>query len=812
MLNPAFGLNTNLVTELIFKMKTFTNNFRVTGLILLLLKISVVYGQAFESDTLLNRFNSFRKNHLQEKIFVHTDKDNYLTGEILWYKIYDVDASFHKPVGLSAVAYLELTDNNNKRVLIEKSGLKNGFGDGAIFLSQNIASGNYKLRVYTSWMKNSAPEFYFEKKITVINSQHPFDQTAGLIEHKPSIQVFPEGGNLITGLPGKVAVKVIDATGSGVKTTVTIKDENQNIINTTQTNQFGLASFTFTPLESHTYEASVNLPAAGTVTKKITEILSTGFVLNTTNQNEKLVISIRGTPGAIQYSPVVYLFVHCRQSIKKIERINTSGNNTKVEINRKSLGDGINHITLFDQAGHPVCERLVFNYPANTVPLTIERNQKFYEPREKILLTLSSPSISNLSLSVYKSDSLQERQESFIDDYLLLSSDLGESVSSPGWYFENVNDSVIAAMDDLMLTQGWRRFNWKQVMNNEKPIIEFLPELNGQLVNGKIINTIDGKPGAGITTFASIPSMQPFFKPTISDSLGRVHFLVNDVYGTPGIILQMAAEDSNYRVELEEPFSKNNNGSTFPSFEKPLTKSSTFLEQNIALQVRQNYTGKSLNKFYNPSADTLPFFRYANATYLLDQYTRFTTMEEIFREYVPYVAVRKHNGQFNLPMYNDAHDDFSFNIDPLILVDGVPVFNTNKLMAYDPLKVRKIDLVTTDYFIGPSAFSGIISLTTYNGNIDGFELDPKTMVIDYESLQLKREFYAPAYETLAQRNTHLPDFRYLLHWAPNISIDKTGKTATSFFSSDVKGKFIAIVQGISSEGLPCKAITEFEVK
>jgi hypothetical protein len=793
-------------------MKTIPNKLTVTIIVLLLLLFSNVNGQSINSDTLLSRFNSFRNNHLQEKIFVHTDKDNYLTGEILWFRIYNVDASFHKPLNLSTVAYIELTDNNHKRVLVEKSELKNGFGDGSFFISQNIASGNYNFRVYTSWMKNGGPEFYFEKKISIINSQRPVDQPANISGQTPVIQIFPEGGNLVAGLHSRVAIKVTDAAGIGIKTQVTIKDENQKQLVTIQTNQFGMASFGFTPGDGHSYDASCNFQGSIPVTKKFPGTLTSGFVLNAQNRNDKLVCSIRGTPGAKQSSPVVYLFVHCRQSVKKIERINTSGNEMQVEINRQILGDGINNITLFDQFGQPVCERLVFNYPGDPAALTIERNQKFYEPREKVLLTVKSPPNSNLSLSVYKTDSLQGPQQSFISDYLLLSSDLGENIQSPGWYFENVNDSVIAAMDELMLTSGWRRFKWNQVINNEKPVIEFVPELNGQLVNGKITNIVDGKPGAGISTYASIPSIQPYFKPATSDSTGHVHFLVKNVYGTPGIILQMAAEDSNYRVELEEPFSKNYSKTVMPSLENPVTKPATLLEQNIALQVRQNFTGKSLNLTYNPSADTLPFYTYPNYTYLLDSYTRFTTMEEIFREYVPYVAVRKTEGQYSLPMYNDALDNGTFDFDPLLLVDGVPVFNTNKLMAYDPLKVRKIDLVTRKYFTGPLNFSGIISFTTYNGNLDGLELDPKTMVIDYESLQLKREFYAPVYEGQAMRESHIPDFRYLLHWAPNITTGQNGTETTSFYTSDVKGKFVVILQGISAEGQPCKAITEFEVK
>jgi len=116
-----------------------------------------------------NSFNLYKQSALQEKIFVHTDKNIYLPGEILWFKIYCVDGNDHKPLNLSKVVYIDVLDNNQNPVVQAKVAMKNGLGDGSLYIPVSITNGNYKLRAYTSWMKNFSPDFYFEKQITLIN-------------------------------------------------------------------------------------------------------------------------------------------------------------------------------------------------------------------------------------------------------------------------------------------------------------------------------------------------------------------------------------------------------------------------------------------------------------------------------------------------------------------------------------------------------------------------------------------------------------------------------------------------------------------
>jgi hypothetical protein len=146
--------------------------------------------------------------------------------------------------------------------------------------------------------------------------------------------------------------------------------------------------------------------------------------------------------------------------------------------------------------------------------------------------------------------------------------------------------------------------------------------------------------------------------------------------------------------------------------------------------------------------------------------------------------------------------------DPLVLVDGVPIFNMNKVFAVDPLKVRKLEVVPYRYYYGPTELEGIFSFTTYKGDLGGVELDPRAVVIDYEGLQLQREFYSPVYDTEQQASSRIPDFRNLLYWTPTVNAAE----GVSFYTSDQPGKYIGVVQGLTGNGDAASKAFTFEVK
>jgi len=185
-------------------------------------------------------------------------------------------------------------------------------------------------------------------------------------------------------------------------------------------------------------------------------------------------------------------------------------------------------------------------------------------------------------------------------------------------------------------------------------------------------------------------------------------------------------------------------------------------------------------------------------------------MEEILREYVINVDVKKREGKFHFQNFDLANNQM-FKADPLVLVDGVPVTDLDKFMLTDPLKLNTLEVVNRRYFLGNSTFEGILSWTSYKGDMADNEPINAT-AIDYDGLQLEREFYAPVYANANQESSHLPDFRNVLLWSPNIKIPGGGSKEINFYTSDLPGKYAVHIQGITKGGVCGSKVLIFEVK
>ncbi|WP_315820031.1 hypothetical protein [Paraflavitalea speifideaquila] len=380
-----------------------------------------------------------------------------------------------------------------------------------------------------------------------------------------------------------------------------------------------------------------------------------------------------------------------------------------------------------------------------------------------------------------------------------MSSDLKGTIESPAYYFTSQSAEVMTALDNLLLVHGWRRFDWEAVLKSSEASFQYIPEFTGHFISGMITHGNDGTPVKETKTYLSIAGTKLQFYPVHSDRDGNVRFDVRNYYGPGEIIIQTEdQQDSSYHVDIQNPFSDKYIGhepiplNVSPALEQTLT------EGSINMQVQNAFYSDRLTQFAIPNIDTTAFFGSSYPKYLMDDYVRFTTTEEILREYVPDVAVRKSDGQFQLYIFN-WETERHYRSSPLVLLDGVPV-SIQKIMTYDPLKLRQLQVVTDRYVAGDFTFDGIISFTTYHGDLNDLKLDSRAVILDYDGLQMQREFYAPVYETPEQVASRLPDFRNLLYWNPDIQTDASGKAGIHFWTSDLKGRYAGVLQGIDSNG------------
>lgn len=788
----------------------------------LLLTIASVTGNTQSSfQSVQQKFGEYSRLYVPEKLYVHTDKDFYLAGEIAWFKIYTINGETHQPMQLSKVVYVEVLNRQKKAVLQAKVSMEDNGGAGSFYLPLTLSSDYYTLRAYTNWMKNFPSAPFFEKTVSIVNTV----RTPKASFEKDStayVDFFPEGGHLVQDIETRLAFHITDYNGNGIQARGVVITDKVDTVASFAPQRFGIGSFSFKPVADQNYKAIIQLNNGKSITRSLPAVSPQGYVMNITDTKEgrlKVKVQMKGQQGS-QRGEEVFLLVHTRQALKLAkEDYAEPGRELIIYVDKDKLGDGISHFTLFNRSKQPVCERLVFTRPKQNTAATISSDKNTYSTREKVNLSVAiadkdnAQAMSDLSVSVYQADGLQSEDADNILSYFWLKSDLQGEVESPGFYFTNVS-GVEEAADNLMLTQGWRRFKWDNVLAGvSSDNIKFVPEFRGHFIVGKVTGAQDGKPAADITCFLSVPATPFGFYSAKTDQNGIVRFDVKNYYGPGEIILQARSEDEKkYKVDILTPFADNASASRLPLFYIDKTREESLLDRSIAMQAQNIYAADSIRKFTAPSiTDTLPFYGRPEFTYKLADYKQFTTMEEVFREYVGSINVVTRNGKPTMSIADEAQrSQYKDNV--LVLLDGVPLINYNKIFEYDPQKIKKLEIVPRTYIYGPSLFTGIASFETYQNRFDGFNLDASIVSVDYEGLQIYREFYSPSYPTDKERGKKLPDLRTTLHWVPHVILNEKDKSGIQFYTSDQPGKFIIIMEGISPKGEPVSASSSFMVQ
>jgi hypothetical protein len=769
-------------------------------------------------DSLSKKFDRYRTTFPQEKLYVHLAQEFYLTGETVWFKIYYVDGALHHSMDLSKVAYVEILDNNNQPLLQTKVALKDGKGDGSLFLPASLNSGNYHVRAYTQWMRNFSPEFFFHKTISIVNSFRKLEADIAKAPKPFSVQFFPEGGNLVYGLKSKVAFQGVNSNGKGIDFSGAILNGQNDTIARISPLKFGIGNFTFTPLPGELYRAVISDSLQNSQTINLPVPKTHGFVMELRDSTSDLLsINVSSNDPKTQASPNFYYVIHARQIISSTGMRALGMNKASILVSKKQLAEGISHITIFDGDLRPQCERLYFKPSEKKLLITAHTSQNEYGIRRKVILDLSASESSasddktSLSISILRSDSLQGNLSGDIFDYLWLSSDLKGEVESPAYYMNTNSPEVAAASDNLMLTHGWRRFGWDELLNDSKRTPLFIPEYRGHLIRGTVTDA-QGKPAAGVATYLSTPGRNIQLYTSRSKFSGEVQYEMKDFWGSRKIVVQTNTDqDSTSLIKIHSPYADVFATRGLAPFTLNSNVSKTLLTRSVAMQVQDVYHADNSAKFNAVDIDSTAFYGKASETYLLDDFTRFPVMEEVMREYVPGVMVRKRKDGFHFLVLDNVRKSL-FQENPLVILDGMPIFDIDKIMAFDPLKVKKLEVITNRYFLGPFTFPGVVSYTTYTGDLAGFQLDPRAVLLNYEGLQRQRIFYSPQYDTQKQRESRMPDRRNLLFWAPQVTLDKEGKQQLEFYTSDLIGNYTIVIEGLTTNGYSGSTTSSFVVK
>ena len=804
----------------------------------------------------INKLNQYTATSYPEKVYVHTDKPYYAAGDDIWFNTYLVNGVTHHKSNKSKVIYVELINESDSLLSTRKLFTETNHVQGDFQIPSDAMPGNYMLRAYTNYMQNQDQSYFFQKEIPVfelsyINNAALYDAeitpstSADTSRHttQPEVNFYPEGGYLTEGLSTKVAVKIEDQTLLNGDNKGYIEDSDGNIVTDFKTFEFGLGAFFLKPEPNKTYQAIIETKQ-GEIVYTLPNILKQGYVMSVSTTSKDLLIDVQSNiKNGLEGS---FIIGHQRGAVAFERYQKDQRKRMLVKIPKDKFTSGVLEITLFDKNEKPVAERLIYVDNINeNVDVSINANADNYQLREKVNLNIAIKSVigdavpSTLSLAVRDIDAIpQDQYAENIKTWLLLNSDLRGKIESPGFFFQQ--DEVVKRsylLDLVMLTHGWRRFTWQELLNENRSL-QFKAE-KGMYIKGVTVST--DPPYSQIVantklTFKREDGLYQEVQRTASDGTFDygpfVHHKPIDIVleaSTDSFSLNNPIDRASIGLIIQDTtFRKtairSNNGIKRPKISPVALKEFLKQSQNIA---ESRYLFDNNRELLNEI--TIEAKRKSDARkkdIARNKRTRYggnPSHRIIVEELGATGAVNFLDLLANLPgVYVRASINSSSN-EPEVRIRGLkPSFylNGSEVPLDFLLGLKPVDIDFIDVLKGSSALAfgleaqGVIIVYTNRGrSIDtqGEVKKSSTQVFKSPGFYTAREFYAPNYALEYRRENH-QDLRSTLHWEANINTSTKKNAEISFYTCDEKGTYMVEIEGITNTGIPFHKTATFEVE
>lgn len=774
-----------------------------TLIALCILYPAILHGQAVinSEDSVVYRMNRQLEQFPQEKIYVQTDKPYYAAGERIWLNAYLLDAATHKPAPYSNYVYAELIDGKDSVAYRIKLHRTNGAFSGYIALKENTAQGNYWLRAYTLYMLNQGEDSFFRKNIRITSGETP-----GLTDEKAqkdfTVTLFPEGGYLVPGNSCRVAFKAIDRDGYGVDVQGRVVDEKEETVATVRSFYKGMGYFYLFPAEGKKYDLICRSATGGIKRFPIPRPQPGAKVLRIEKEKGKYLVSML-SDGKDPEDPEGFLFVHARGNV--VLAIPWKDRKKVRVMDEKEFPSGVLQFVLTDRELNVLSQRTLFCRNSDQAQLQIVPGKKSYGKREKIKLALSLvdekgiPCTGSYSVAVTDNGQVTPDADNNILIRMLLTSELRGYIEEPAFYFDPENKECDQALDALMLTQGWTRYDIPKVIKGAFSYPRKELEI-GQVISGKVRSIGAQKPLKDAIVNIIAPRNN-FAAMAQTDSLGNFCFQGFEFPDSTTYIVQaIRKRGSNFNVELladKDSFPENH--FRLPA---PTGAQADSVWDNFVRTANEKYpfirTIHLKDVVVSAPRKNLGFAVFANKVFEEKEIENNPT-SSVIDLLVRIAGIKKHESGKNV-LIRDPFNAWSF---PNLVIDKLvyePEFDLSSISLYDVERIEVYKGASATIF-GPGGYGAVV-ITTKRGKYDPNKKEIRYHLAEISPLGFQKpaEMYTPVYDTKAQKNSSISDLRSTLYWKPDGKITPDGKGEVSFYSADAEEDYTVIVEGVTDEG------------
>lgn len=755
----------------------------------------------------------FSDTYSPERAYIHYDKSTYSTGETIWFKAYLMNETI--PAEESKNFYIDWVDDKGVLLSHAVSPLVNSVTNGQFEIPADYKGKIIHVKAYTKWMLNFDTAFIYSKSIPIITKEPPAaGQKSAVI---PSIQFFPEGGDLVQGLQNKVAFKAHDQWGRPVKVKGVVVNSKNKVEDSIRVQHDGMGYFLLTPEAGLTYSVKWKDEKSVERNAPLPKAKTNGATLQVTASGPNRIFSVKCTPDFVAENDTVHLIgtIYQRQAFRVAKA--TSAEAIRGSIPAANLPSGILTITLFDKNWKPIAERITYidNKEYSFQPsMEVQRWGLNKRARNELVITVPDSLTSNLSISVTDLGIGSDSSNTIIS-HLLLTSEIKGQVYNPAYYFSSQAPEVSQHLDLVMLTHGWRRFKWDDIVSGKIPKPVYPKDTSYLSLSGTVMGVLPGQIGKDATVALMIRQ---------KDAEAKMVLAPIDAKGTfndPSIILFDTAQ---VYYQFQKPNELKGSSIQFMTdrLPAPALNPSAFIKP---YGLFPDTSGSARHLLLTDEANSIAEMARVKTLENVTVTSRGKTpVQQLDEKYASGMFSGGDGYQFDLvndPVASAAMNIFTYlqgkvaglqittngsqtsmnwrGGAPQIYLDQMPV-DVSFVQSLNVNDIAFVKVFRPPFMGGFNGANGAIAIYTRRGN--DVKSEPgkgmaNNKVFGYSPI---KEFFAPNYASFTQRNEQR-DLRTTLYWNPGlVTTPQNNKAVVIFYNNDVSGAFRVIIEGMTADG------------
>jgi hypothetical protein len=753
---------------------------------------SAAFAQSLDSS--LNEYNN---KYPQEKLHIHFDKDTYLPGETVWMKAYLLSDS--RPSAVSKNLYFDWTDADGRLLLHSVSPITEGSANSFFKIPAWVKNGVIHLKAYTQWMLNFDNAFLYNKNIPVLMPVEGAFPVPDKLQ--TTVSFFPEGGDLINGVPSILAFEALNQHNKPSSIKGIIKTSENIIVDSFQTTYNGMGILRLKPMAGEHYNAYWSDETGELHTSPIPDAKANGLVLHADPYNNgQIHYKLEKSADASKLTNIVVLGT-INQKIVYRNSLTLQNNMAEANISAGSFPCGILQLTAFDRDMSPLAERVVFVNNEKAYAKIQLRNEAVglnKRSRNEISIEMPDSLVTNLSVSVTDAGLGFDSSNNIYSD-LLIAGDLKGTIPDAASFLSSPAASAEANdhLNLLLLTHGWRRFNWESVVTGKFPELKYARDPGFLSIKGGIRNgsNLDAQDSMALLMISRDRKKHILKLPV--DDQGKFEQDGLFFYDSVQVVYRFnhaAKLGNNAQISLfsgllpaltpakaDEP--------SFAWMKVPDVILEKEMNGNLIETQDNSIPSPAMSYIVSPTPDSVGRNSESAAHYLSDNFVdlRFAVS---LKENAP-------AGETRLASYRV--NSFALRSNVNVTLDGTPV-------AMDDLKSVNMKEVLFIKFLPRTNQKGLptLAITSRQALDQSNILDNKTGYAVITGYTPVREFYQIHYENKIE-DFQATDFRSTLYWNPKFRLDKAHrKVSFVFYNNDISNKFRVVVEGMNQEGKLCR--------